>query len=152
LEQLEKLMTAVERDKATDLQNYKKKANTKLLSAIFNIAFERIPADPTDKRYRMGDTLGANYKHWFSDKFGNGRFRLFFRFDSKTKIIIYAWVNDENNLREYGAKSDAYAVFSKMLASGNPPDSWDILLGACKDPAILARLEGALNENPSHGT
>jgi toxin YhaV len=143
LDQLERLVAAVEREKTTDPQNYKAKANARLLRAISSIAFQRISVDPTDRRYRMDDTLGANYKHWFRDKFGNGRFRLLFRFDSKTKIIIYAWVNDENNLREYGAKSDAYAVFSKMLASGNPPDDWADLLAACRDPTVIARLESA---------
>jgi toxin YhaV len=143
LGQLERLLAAVERDKKADSRNYKNNANAKLLKALSTIAFERIPADPTDKRYRMGDTLGADYKHWFRDKFGQGRFRVFFRFDSRTKIIIYAWVNDENTLREYGAKSDAYAVFSKMLAGGNPPDGWDSLLAASKDPTAIKRLEDA---------
>jgi len=47
-------------------------ANAKLLKAISEIAFERIPEDPTSPRYRLGDTLGADKKHWFRDKFGNG--------------------------------------------------------------------------------
>lgn len=140
---METLAAAIEKDKENDPANYAKKANAKLLKAIFKVAFERIPNDPTDKRYRLGDTLGDDYKHWFRDKFGNGRFRIFFRYDSKTKIIIYAWVNDENTLREYGAKSDAYAVFSKMLRDGNPPDSWEKLLASCKQADPLKRLDEA---------
>lgn len=50
------------------------------------------------------------------------RFRLFLRFDTKAKVIIYAWVNDEDTKRTYGSKNDAYAVFRKMLDNGNPPD------------------------------
>src|SRR5436190_9059662 len=99
LDQLEKLTAAVEAAKAKDPNGYHKSANAKLLKALHTIAFERIPPDPTATRYRQGDTLGDNYKHWFREKFGNGRFRLFFRYDSKAKVIVYAWVNDENTLR-----------------------------------------------------
>jgi len=91
----------------------------------------------------LGGTLGDANRHWFREKFGNGRFRLFFRFDSKAKIIVYAWVNDANTLREYGAKSDAYAVFSRMLTDGNPPDGWDALVAACQDPDSIKRLQDA---------
>jgi toxin YhaV len=41
-------------------------------------------------------------------------------------------VNDENSLRTYGAKTDAYAVFAAMLATGNPPDDWHALLAAAR--------------------
>jgi len=56
------------------------------------------------------------------------RFRLFFRYDLASKIIVYAWVNDEQTLRSVGSKSDPYAVFSKMLSRGYPPDDWDELV------------------------
>jgi len=45
-----------------------------------------------------------------------------------SKIIVYAWVNDEQTLRSAGSKSDPYSVFSKMLARGYPPDDWDELV------------------------
>jgi toxin YhaV len=144
LDQLERLVQAVERDQKNDPRNYTKKPNAKLLKSVSTIALERIPQDPTDKRYRLGDTLGESYKHWFREKFGAGRFRLFFRYDSRSKIIIYAWINDEKTLRTYGAKSDAYAVFSAMLTSGNPPNNWEALLASCKDPEIIKRTEEML--------
>jgi toxin YhaV len=152
LQQLEKLVAGVKRDKEREPKNFTKKANAKTLKAIETIALERIPADPTNQRYRLGETLGAENKHWFREKFGNSRFRLFFRYDSNAKIIIYAWVNDENTLRTYGAKTDAYAVFSKMLADGNPPTTWEELLAACQGSESLQhaftdkRLQGT-----SHG-
>ena len=82
--------------------------------------------------FRLGGTLGAENKHWFRDKFGNGRFRLFFKFDTRSKVIIYAWVNDENSLRAYSAKTDTYAVFAKMLRKDNPPATWAELLAASR--------------------
>jgi hypothetical protein len=45
---------------------------------------------------------GADYRHWFRVKF-SGRFRLFFRYSSQHKVIVYAWVNDENTLRKSGS-------------------------------------------------
>jgi len=75
--------------------------------------------------------MGHAFRHWRRAKIGR-RFRLFFRFDSKTKIIIFAWVNDENTLRSAGSKSDPYAVFQKMLQRGHPPDDWNALLAASR--------------------
>jgi toxin YhaV len=43
-------------------------------------------------------------------------------------MIVYAWVNDATTLRKAGAHSDPYAVFTKRLQRGNPPDSWDVLV------------------------
>ncbi|WP_338701322.1 type II toxin-antitoxin system YhaV family toxin [Bradyrhizobium sp. 26S5] len=140
LQQLNKLVAAVARDKERDPRNYAKKANAKLLKAITTVALERIPADPANQRYRLGASMGSENKHWLRDKFGNGRFRLFFRYDSSAKVIIYAWVNDENTLRTYGAKSDAYAVFSKMLSDGNPPTTWKELLAACQGSGSVEKV------------
>ena len=57
---------------------------------------------------------------------------MFFRFDTKSKVIVYAWINDHHTLRAEGARSDPYAVFSKMLARNNPPDDWTELLRSSK--------------------
>ena len=130
LDQLKKLEATVERLKAKDQQSWRDTANAKLLAALRKLVFERIPEDPARPIYRQGGTLGEDRKHWFRAKFGGGRFRLFFRYSASANIIIYAWVNDENSLRTYGSKSDAYAVFRKMLDTGNPPDDWAALVAA----------------------
>ncbi len=143
LDQLEKLVAAVEKVRRSDPDGFANHANTKLLAMLRRLIFETVPADPTRPEYRQGDTLGQDRKHWFRAKFGNGRFRLFFRFDSRTRVIIFAWVNDESTLRTCGAKTDAYAVFRKMLASGNPPDDWADLLREASAGPTLARLEEA---------
>ncbi|MDB5502713.1 MAG: hypothetical protein JWR89_2615 [Tardiphaga sp.] len=148
VDQVARLIAGVERDRKKHPADYTRKSNAKLLNAIRTITFDRIPQDPADKRYRLGGTLGENHKHWFRDKFGNGRFRLFFRNDLRAKIIVYVWVNDETTLRTYGAKSDAYAVFASMLKEGNPPDGWDRLLDASKDPEVLKRAEEMLRTKP----
>ena len=119
---------------------YKSGANAKLLANTVELALKRIPQDPTLPRYRQGDTLGKAYKHWFREKFSNGRFRLFFRYDLASKVIVYAWVNDNKTLRTYGSASDAYAVFSSMLKRGNPPDDWNGLLKQSVSPDALRRI------------
>lgn len=127
VEQYQELTEKVEQLKVKDPKGYLKKNATKRLAAIHKLAFEIIPQDPTKPEYRQGATLGDNNKHWFRAKFFQ-QYRLFFRYHQASKVIVYAWVNDENTKRAYESKSDAYKVFSKMLASGNPPDGWGALL------------------------
>ncbi|SFU98052.1 toxin YhaV [Methylobacterium sp. 174MFSha1.1] len=146
LDQLERLTGAVAKARAADATGYRRTTQAKLLAMLATLIFETIPADPTRPEYRQGSTLGGDRKHWFRAKFGNGRFRLFFRYDSRTKIIILAWVNDQNTLRTYGAKTDAYRVFKEMLDKGNPPDDWPSLLEAASAEAAIARLKKAKPE------
>lgn len=132
LEQLERLTAAVEKASSKDPENTKTSANAKLLAQIRRLIFDTIPADPAHPDFRQGKTLGPSRKHWFRAKFGNARFRLFFRYSSSARIIVYAWVNDGDTLRTYGSKSDAYAVFKAMLDKGNPPGDWSELLTASR--------------------
>lgn len=148
LDQVEKLEVAVGNLRQKDPSGWRRSANAKLAEAIRQLVFETIPQDPTRPEYRQGGTLGTERKHWFRAKFGGGRFRLFFRYSTSAKIIIFAWVNDENTLRTYGSKSDAYAVFRKMLDKGNPPDDWAALLAAASELAGDQRLD-AMSREPS---
>jgi len=128
--QREKLERAVEAARTRDPQGYRQSDDAKLLAAIARLTLDLIPADPGAPQFRQGGTLGKARKHWFRAKFGNGRYRLFYQFSSAAKVIIYAWVNDEQSLRTYGARRDAYAVFKARLDKGNPPDSWSDLVKA----------------------
>jgi len=131
IEQLKKLHAAAQRAQAQDPQGFESNANVKLFSALSQLMLETVPSDPAQEDYRQGKTMGPAFRHWRRAKIGR-RFRLFFRFDSRTKIIIFAWVNDENTLRSSGSKSDPYVVFQKMLQRGHPPDDWDVLVSASK--------------------
>jgi toxin YhaV len=128
LDQLELLTAAVERAAKKNPMSFAASADAKVLAAIHRLMFEVIPIDPARPEFRQGGTLGSGRKHWFRAKFGGGRFRLFFRFSTSAKIIIFAWVNDRDTLRTYGAKTDAYAVFKAMLDKGNPPEDWAMLM------------------------
>lgn len=127
IEQLRKLQAAMERAEQNDPQGFEGNANVKLFRALSQLILEVVPSDPTRDEYRQGNTLGAAYRHWRRAKIGR-RFRLFFRYDSKAKVIVFAWVNDEQTLRSAGSKSDPYAVFEKMLGRGNPPNDWAALV------------------------
>ena len=139
LDQLERLVAVVESEQ-TSKPDAPPSGNAKLLGHLLDLALVKIPQDPGNAAYRHGGSL-AQRRHWFRGKTGGGRYRLFYRYDSRAKIIIYAWVNDERSLRTYGSRTDAYAVFAKMLDSGNPPDTWDDLMEAASGEAELRRLE-----------
>jgi toxin YhaV len=140
LDQVERLIAAMEKERSKHPADYKNSANAKLLAALSKLLFETVPSDPTRAEYRQGSTLRPERKHWFRAKFGGQRFRLFFRYSSKARIIVYAWVNDSATLRAYGAKTDAYAVFAAMLAAGDPPDDWNALLKSAKAKPVADRL------------
>jgi toxin YhaV len=129
VEQLQKLHGAATRAEQNDPVGFASNANVKLFRALSQLMLEVVPSDPARDDYRQGNTLGREYRHWRRAKIGR-RFRLFFRYDSKAKVIIFAWVNDEQTLRSAGSKSDPYAVFEKMLGRGNPPTDWEALIAA----------------------
>lgn len=129
IEQLQKLESAAVRARRRDPEGFAANANIKLFNALSRMILETVPINPNCEEYRQGNTLGSAFRHWRRAKLGR-RFRLFFRFDTKARVIIYAWVNDERTLRSSGSRSDPYAVFQKMLACGHPPDDWAALLAA----------------------
>lgn len=131
VEQLQKLSTAAERAQRSDPRGFESNANVKLFRALNQLILEAVPSDPARDEYRQGNTLGPAHRHWRRAKIGR-RFRVFFRYDSKAKTVVFAWVNDEQTLRAVGSKSDPYAVFKKMLEQGNPPDDWESLVAASR--------------------
>ena len=118
LDQLGRLLAAVERAKRADPEGWRGKADAKLLAAIRALVLERIPRDPLAAEFRQGNTLGPAHRHWFRAKFGGARFRLFFRADSRARVVVYAWVNDRDTLRKAGSGTDPSAVFGAMLVGG----------------------------------
>jgi toxin YhaV len=131
---LQELVGQVAASREKDPHGYLKKNAAKRLAAVLRLAFDEIPADPTLEVYRQGDTLGAEYKHWFRAKFFQ-QYRLFFRYHRKARLVVLAWVNDEGTLRACESRTDAYRTFRKMLKAGKPPDDWDTLLAEAQAEA-----------------
>ena len=126
-QQLAKLEDAADRARRKAPEGFASNSTVKLLRAVDRAISEVIPQDPSRAKYRQGNTLGRGYRHWRRAKIGR-RFRLFFRYDAKAKVIVYAWMNDERTLRSAGSKTDPYTVFTRMLAQGNPPNDWASLI------------------------
>jgi toxin YhaV len=141
LDQVEALISKVEALKAKDPKTYKHTNSAKRLAAIAKLALDVIPQDPARPEYRQGSTLGDDRKYWFRAKFYQ-QYRLFFRFHAAQKLIVYAWVNDEDSKRAHESGKDAYRVFRKMLDSGHPPEDWNALLKEARASSKrMARLK-----------
>lgn len=127
---LDELEAEVTRLAAKDPKGYKAHPKTRLLASVYEVITQRVPANPKDPQFRLGKTLGPTNKYWRRVKKGlPDRYRLFFRFASKpVRLIVYAWLNDEDTLRKAGSKTDVYAAFQRMLARGEVPGDIDALL------------------------
>jgi toxin YhaV len=142
LAQLDALARQVEALRHKDPVGYTSKNATKRLAAINRLAFDVIPQDPARPEYRQGNTLSEDHKHWFRAKFFQ-QYRLFFRYHAPSKVIVLAWVNDEDTKRAYESSDDAYRVFRKMLESGHPPGDWDLLLAEANAEARKSKQVAA---------
>ena len=74
------------------------------------------------------------------------RYRLFFRAFAERKVIIILWLGFP---RKEGDRRDCYQVFSRMVANGKLPDSYESLVGAFDlEDEITAEteLEDDINE------
>ena len=131
-QQFRQLVEQVEALAAKDPTGYKELPAAKLLATINRHIRETIPRNPGALEFRQGNTLGSDNRHWFRAKF-HERYRLFYRFSSKEKVIIYAWVNDERTLRKSGSRTDPYRVFRAMLEAGDPPNTMEQLLLRAKE-------------------
>ena len=115
--------------------SYKAHPKTRLLASIYQAITQSVPADPDHPSFRLGKSLGSAFTNWRRVKNGlPDRYRLFFRFASKSvKIIVYVWINGEDTLRKAGAKTDVYATFQRMLERGEVPTSIEELLKRSAD-------------------
>lgn len=125
--QLAELSAEVRRLAAADPAGYRQHPQAKLLAMVRRLVRDIVPTDPNAAEFQLGNTLGAQHRHWRRARF-SGRFRLFFRFHSPSATIVYAWMNDASTLRKAGGRSDPYAVFHQMLERGRPPTGWNELL------------------------
>lgn len=133
--QFDSLVDAVEQLREKSPEGYRLHPRAKLLATILRTIAESVPRDPGHPDFRQGGTLGPDHTAWFRAKF-HRRFRLFFRFDSRTKTIIHAWMNAEGGLRKEGDRNDPYNVFRRMLERGQPPAAFDDLLGESSGLAL----------------
>jgi|SRR5271163_3453446 len=130
-DELNRLVAEVKKLQQSQPATYKDHPKTKRLARIRELILKKLPADPAHERWNQGNTLGTEHQLWKRAKFGQNRFRLFFRYDGPTKVIIYALVKNENTLRKEGDKNDPYVIFAKGLRKGDPPSDLAELLKRC---------------------
>ena len=103
--------------------------DVKLFAALVAIVHEVVPQDPSAKEFRLGKSLGSHADWRRVKRHGlPNRWRLFFRFSSVEKVIVFVWLNDDATVRKEGAQTDVYKVFKAMLDAGQPPSDLDELL------------------------
>lgn len=142
LQRLEHLIEEVEALMKEHPEEFIRHPVYKLYQKVDEAMLQRVPANPGDKIFLLGNTLGKDNRHWRRVKNGlPDRYRLFFQYRGDApKSVIYAWLNDELTLRKEGAKTDVYRVFKAMLAGGKMPTSYDDLLKAA-DPVATGTEE-----------
>ena len=111
-----------------DPDNYKNHPEAKLFASVVR-SMDDAQQDPTLSKFQLGKTLGPEYTAWRRIKQGlPPRYRLFFRFSSQDRHVIFVWLNDERTLRKEGAKTDVYSVFKSMLERNDIPSMLSDLL------------------------
>jgi toxin YhaV len=99
--------------------------DVKLLKAIDSGIRDKISVDPFASHFALWKPL---------DRYGRlkkmglpQRYRLFFRAFAERRVIIVLWLGFP---RKEGDRRDCYQVFSRMVANGKLPDSYESLVGA----------------------
>lgn len=140
--QYETLITSVQRLVDSKREDVASHPDVELLKSL-QLVFEEVSQDPTASQFRLGNTIGDG--NWRRVK-GRlpARRRLFFRFSTSDKRVIFAWLNDEDTLRKEGARTDVYAVFEAMLKRGTPPRSFPELASAVDNEAARKAAAGAV--------
>lgn len=131
------LISEVQNLREKNPTGYKNHPKTKLLASIQKAITKDVPNDPMHSKFLLGKALSGKYKEWRRIKSGlPPRYRLFFRFFSGTRNIIFVWVNDEFTLRKKGAKNDVYNVFQTMIDRGMIPKSYKNLFARSNMPSM----------------
>jgi toxin YhaV len=136
---LDDLISKVQNEQKKDPSGYKSKEAYKLLARVLNLILDEIPGNPSHPKYSAGATHDKPYRDWKRAKPAQ-QYRLFFKYSSQNKRIIYAWLNDIYTLRAYGSNTDAYKTFMKLLSRGQIPNGTDGLIKESRCPKIPTGL------------
>jgi toxin YhaV len=99
--------------------------DVKLLKAINSGIRDKISLDPFANHFSLRKPL---QQYGRLKKMGlPQRYRLFFRAFAERRVIIILWLGFP---RKEGDRRDCYQVFSRMVANGKLPDSYESLMAA----------------------
>ncbi|MCL5957968.1 MAG: type II toxin-antitoxin system YhaV family toxin [Chloroflexi bacterium] len=97
-------------------QEYVEHPVVRLTAAVYRLVTDIVPSDPDAREFLLRGELAK-----FRRAKGHGlppRYRLFWVFSSRARVIIFLYPNDPATLRKAGAKNDPYAVFRRLVARG----------------------------------
>ena len=108
-----------------DPQDFVTHPDVKLLKAIDSGIRDKISLDPFAHYFSLRKPL---QQYGRLKKMGlPQRYRLFFRAFAERRVIIILWLGFP---RKEGDRRDCYQVFSRMVANGKLPDSYESLVAA----------------------
>jgi toxin YhaV len=111
-----------------DPKDFAAHPDVKLLKAIDSGIREKILTDPFANHFSLRKPLN---KYGRLKKMGlPQRYRLFFRAFADQRVIIILWLGFP---RKEGDRRDCYQVFSRMVANGKLPDSYESLTTEFED-------------------
>jgi toxin YhaV len=121
--QWDDLAAKVVKLKSKNPQDFVTHPDVKLLKAIDSGIRDKISLDPFASHFSLRKPL---QQYGRLKKMGlPQRYRLFFRAFAEQKVIIILWLSFP---RKEGDRRDCYQVFSKMVANGKLPDSYESLV------------------------
>ena len=108
-----------------DPQDFVTHPDVKLLKAIDSGIRDKISLDPFAHYFSLRKPL---QQYGRLKKMGlPQRYRLFFRAFAERRVIIILWLGFP---RKEGDRRDCYQIFSRMVANGKLPDSYESLVAA----------------------
>lgn len=94
IEQLRGLQARSERAAQGTPQGREANANLGLFRPLSRLILEVVPRDPSRDAYLPDNMQGLMGGYWRRVEIGRRRW-LFFRYDSKAKVIVFAWLHEE---------------------------------------------------------
>lgn len=95
---------------------YAQHPDVKLFAAVRALVFEVVPREPDHPAFRLKDDLRK-----FRRVKGRGlpsRYRMYFVFSDRLKVIIFLYLNDAKSVRKEGSANDPYAIFKGLVQRG----------------------------------
>ena len=89
IEQLRKVQAAARPGISSEPQRLDGNANVMLFQALSHWVMDAVPGDPSRDAFRHCNIAEPARSNWRCAKIG-GRFRLFFRYDARAKVIVFA--------------------------------------------------------------
>ena len=93
IEQLRKVQAAAVPLSDSEPQQFDGDANAKLFQALSHRVMDAVPGDPSRDEFRYCNIAEPAHSIWRCARIGR-RFRLFFRYDARAKVIVFAALKD----------------------------------------------------------